>query len=282
MKGSRMTRGAGILLAVTSLPSPYGIGTMGKEAFRFVDTLADLRQKYWQVLPIGPTSFGDSPYQSFSAFAGNPYLIDLDILIEEGLLLQEEVDGYNWGTREDEVDYELIYNSRFKVLKSAFERFDKGSEEFKTFCEKETQWLEDYSMYMALKDEAGGREWLLWEEGLKNRDGETLEKYRELLKEEILFWKFLQYKFFEQWNELKSYANEHGIQIIGDIPLYVALDSADVWADRDLFKLNGQGEPVEVAGCPPDAFSDDGQKWGIPFTTGKRWKQTALHGGAGG
>lgn len=175
MKGSRMTRGAGILLAVTSLPSPYGIGTMGKEAFRFVDTLADLRQKYWQVLPIGPTSFGDSPYQSFSAFAGNPYLIDLDILIEEGLLLQEEVDGYNWGTREDEVDYELIYNSRFKVLKSAFERFDKGSEEFKTFCEKETQWLEDYSMYMALKDEAGGREWLLWEEGLKNRDGRRLK-----------------------------------------------------------------------------------------------------------
>ncbi len=265
MKGSRMTRGAGILLAVTSLPSPYGIGTMGKEAFRFVDMLADLRQKYWQVLPIGPTSFGDSPYQSFSAFAGNPYLIDLDILIEEGLLLQEEVDSYNWGSREDEVDYELIYNSRFKVLKSAFERFDKGSEDFKDFCEMEAEWLEDYSMYMALKDEAGGREWLLWEEGLKNRDEKTLGKYRELLKEEILFWKFLQYKFFEQWNELKSYANEHGIQIIGDIPLYVALDSADVWAGRDLFRLNGQGEPVEVAGCPPDAFSDDGQKWGNPL-----------------
>ncbi len=265
MKDSRMDRGAGILLAVTSLPSPYGIGTMGKEAFRFVDMLTDLRQKYWQVLPIGPTSFGDSPYQSFSAFAGNPYLIDLDILIEEGLLKQEEVDGYNWGIRKDDVDYALIYMNRFKVLKSAFDRFDIKKEVFKKFCKDNKDWLEDYSLYMAIKNEKGGSEWLSWEEGLRNRDADTLAEYREQLKEQILFWMFLQYKFFEQWKALKDYANEQGIKIIGDIPLYVALDSADVWADRDQFKLDEEGRPLEVAGCPPDDFSDDGQKWGNPL-----------------
>lgn len=265
MKEYRMTRGAGILLAVTSLPSPYGIGTMGKEAFRFVDTLNDLRQKYWQVLPIGPTSFGDSPYQSFSAFAGNPYLIDLDILIAEGLLKQEEVDGYNWGNKKDDVDYALIYESRFKVLKSAFERFDAQDEAYKKFCKENEDWLEDYSLYMAVKDEMNGREWLSWEDGLRDREAGVLERYKELLKEQIAFWMFLQYKFFAQWNALKSYANEQGIRIIGDIPLYVALDSADVWANREQFKLNEEGRPIEVAGCPPDAFSDDGQKWGNPL-----------------
>lgn len=251
MRDSRMDRGAGILLAVTSLPSPYGIGTMGKEAFRFVDMLTDLRQKYWQVLPIGPTSFGDSPYQSFSAFAGNPYLIDLDILIEEGLLKQEEVDGYNWGIRKDDIDYALIYNNRFKVLKSAFDRFDVKKDAFKKFCKDNKDWLEDYSLYMAVKNEKGGSEWLSWEEGLRNRDADTLAEYREQLKEQILFWMFLQYKFFEQWKALKAYANEQGIKIIGDIPLYIALDSADVWADRDQFKLDEEGRPSEVAGCPP-------------------------------
>ena len=265
MRDSRMDRGAGILLAVTSLPSPYGIGTMGKEAFRFVDMLTDLRQKYWQVLPIGPTSFGDSPYQSFSAFAGNPYLIDLDILIEEGLLKQEEVDGYNWGIRKDDIDYALIYNNRFKVLKSAFDRFDVKKDAFKKFCKDNKDWLEDYSLYMAVKNEKGGSEWLSWEEGLRNRDADTLAEYREQLKEQILFWMFLQYKFFEQWKALKAYANEQGIKIIGDIPLYIALDSADVWADRDQFKLDEEGRPSEVAGCPPDDFSDDGQKWGNPL-----------------
>ncbi len=265
MRDSRMDRGAGILLAVTSLPSPYGIGTMGKEAFRFVDMLTDLRQKYWQVLPIGPTSFGDSPYQSFSAFAGNPYLIDLDILIEEGLLKQEEVDGYNWGIRKDDIDYALIYNNRFKVLKSAFDRFDVKKDAFKKFCKDNKDWLEDYSLYMAVKNEKGGSEWLSWEEGLRNRDADTLAEYREQLKEQILFWMFLQYKFFEQWKALKAYANEQGIKIIGDIPLYISLDSADVWADRDQFKLDEEGRPSEVAGCPPDDFSDDGQKWGNPL-----------------
>lgn len=265
MKDCRMTRGAGILLAVTSLPSPYGIGTMGEEAFRFVDLLVDLRQKYWQVLPIGPTSFGDSPYQSFSAFAGNPYLIDLDILIGEGLLQQEEVDSYHWGHKEDDIDYALIYENRFKVLKTAFERFEIREEAFQDFCKENAEWLEDYSLYMAIKNEMGGREWLSWEEGLRNREPEALKTFKARLKDQIAFWKFLQYKFFEQWKALKGYANEHGIKIIGDIPLYVALDSADVWANREQFKLDDQGRPVEVAGCPPDAFSDDGQKWGNPL-----------------
>lgn len=265
MKGSRMTRGAGILLSVTSLPSPYGIGTMGKEAYLFVDMLADLRQKYWQVLPIGPTSFGDSPYQSFSAFAGNPYLIDLDILIEEKLLKQEEVNSFHWGNHKDDIDYALIYENRFQVLEKAFERFDLSCPEFTAFCKENESWLEDYSLYMAVKNSQDNKEWLSWEEGIRNREEEALAQYKEQLCTQITYWMFLQYKFFEQWNALKTYANEKGIKIIGDIPLYVALDSADVWAGREQFRLNEEGRPVEVAGCPPDAFSDDGQKWGNPL-----------------
>lgn len=265
MKENRMTRGAGILLSVTSLPSPYGIGTMGKDAYRFVDLLVDLRQKYWQVLPIGPTSFGDSPYQSFSAFAGNPYLIDLDILIEEGLLKQEEVSSYSWGSHKDDVDYSLIYESRFQVLQKAFGRFQTSDEKFRDFCSSNREWLDNYSLYMAIKKSQDNREWLCWEKDLKNREKEALLRCRKELKEQITFWQFLQYKFYEQWSILKAYANEKGIQIIGDIPLYVALDSADVWAERNQFKLDGEGRPVEVAGCPPDAFSDDGQKWGNPL-----------------
>ncbi len=261
----RMTRGAGILLSVTSLPSPYGIGTMGKDAFKFVDMLNDLRQKYWQVLPIGPTSFGDSPYQSFSAFAGNPYLIDLELLIEEGLLNQSEVDGYNWGNDKADIDYELIYNNRFKVLKSAFQRFDSKDEHFEAFCIDNSDWLSDYSLYMAVKNEMNGKEWLAWEDGIRNREPEATSTYQKNLEKEITFWKFLQFKFYEQWEALKAYANGQGVKIIGDIPLYVALDSADVWADRSQFKLDKEGKPREVAGCPPDAFSDDGQKWGNPL-----------------
>lgn len=265
MKRNRMVRGAGILLAVTSLPSPYGIGTMGKAAYEFIDVLVDLKQKYWQVLPIGPTSFGDSPYQAFSAYAGNPYLIDLDTLIEEGLLLEEEVNACNWGSNNDSIAYDLLYQNRFKVLRRAFSRFDIQQEAFRRFCQQSSDWLEDYSLYMTIKDEKNGQEWLSWEEGLKNRDEQLLAQYRDKYKNEIYFWKFLQYKFFEQWLALKAYANNSGIRIIGDIPLYVALDSADAWANREEFMLNEDGRPIEVAGCPPDAFSEDGQKWGNPL-----------------
>lgn len=265
MKESRMKRGAGILLSVTSLPSPYGIGSLGKAAYEFVDVLEEMKQKYWQVLPLGPTGYGDSPYQSFSAFAGNPYLIDLDILIQEGLLKKKEVEACDFKGKENDVDYGLLYESRFEVLHRAFKRFDPSTAAFKKFCEENKNWLNDYSLYMSIKDSQGGKAWLEWEEPLRHREKKALQKCKKELKKKLAFWKFLQFKFFEQWTALKAYANGKDIQIIGDIPLYVALDSADVWAEREQFKLDKEGRPIEVAGCPPDAFSDDGQKWGNPL-----------------
>lgn len=273
MKAKSFTRGAGILLPITSLPSEYGIGTLGSAAYQFVDLLVDLRQKYWQVLPIGPTSFGDSPYQSFSAFAGNPYLIDLNTLIHDGLLLKEEVGSYNWGNEDDDIDYFIIYENRFQVLKTAFERFDLQSTEFVDFCEKNKEWLPDYSFFMAAKTFSDNKEWLLWEEGLKNRDLETMKEYEIILKKQISFWKFCQFEFYTQWFRLKKYANSRGIMIIGDIPLYTALDSVDVWAHRDEFLLQEDGSPKVVAGCPPDAFSDLGQKWGNPIYNWERMEK---------
>ena len=216
-------RGAGILLPISSLPSPYGIGTLGAEAYAFVDQLAEAKQSYWQVLPVGPTSFGDSPYQSFSAFAGNPYFIDLDTLKEDGLLLSEEIEEQYWGDDVSEVDYATLYEARFEVLHKAYARSDhKMQEDYQAFLAKSSYWLEDYSFYMALKFHFHGQEWSLWEDGLKFRHKETLRKFEDLLAEEIDFWKFCQYQFFMQWSQLKRYANSKGIRIIGDIPLYVA------------------------------------------------------------
>lgn len=261
----RRKRGAGVLLSITSLPSPYGIGTMGKAAYEFVDILSRMGQKYWQVLPLGPTGYGDSPYQSFSAFAGNPYLIDLDLLIEQGLLKEKELKKLSFGKKENDVDYGLLYENRYQVLRLAFGRFDRSLEKYKSFCRKNKFWLNDYSLYMAIKNSQGGRAFTQWDAPLRDREPEALSRCRKELKKEIRFYRFLQFQFFEQWDKLKTYANEKGIKIIGDIPLYVALDSADVWAERRQFQLDGEGKPVEVAGCPPDAFSDDGQKWGNPL-----------------
>lgn len=265
MKTKRFQRGAGILLSITSLPSEYGIGTIGNEAYRFVDLLMELKQRYWQILPLGPTSYGDSPYQAFSAFAGNPYLIDLDELIQEGLLLREEVRSYNWGGNTSEIDYAVLFENRFQVLNKAYIRFDEKQKQYIDFVKDNEWWLEDYSFFMALKTFSGNLPWNEWEEGIKNRQPESMKEYRERLEIQISFWKFCQYKFHSQWGRFKKYANDKGISIIGDIPLYVAYDSADVWAHREEFCLDEEGAPVVVAGCPPDYFSEDGQRWGNPI-----------------
>lgn len=262
----QLNRGAGILMPISALPSSYGIGTLGKESYQFADFLKRAGCKYWQVLPVGPTSFGDSPYQSFSAFAGNPYFIDLDYLVEEQLLKQEEINMCKWQEEEDTVDYASIYNERFNVLKYAYKRSNHSDKvEYLIFCKNNEYWLEDYSLYMALKSHFGNHEWLIWEEDIRDRKKEAIKNYTKLLEEEIAFWKFCQYKFREQWDRLKAYTNKKGISLIGDIPLYAAMDSADVWVHGDLFELDKDKNPINVAGVPPDAFSDVGQRWGNPL-----------------
>ena len=261
-----LQRGAGILLPVSSLPSPYGIGTFGKAAYEFVDQLVEAGQKYWQVLPLGPTSYGDSPYQSFSAFAGNPYFIDLDMLCEEGLLKVDEIRYIKWEERLDRVEYGLLWEYRYGVLKRAFIRSNhKTTEKFQHFLEENAQWIQDYGLFMACKEHFENVEWLKWDKDIRFRQPEALQRYCKIFSQEIEFYQFLQYKFYEQWSSLKKYANEHGVEIIGDMPIYVALDSVDVWVNPGLFELDEERKPVCVAGCPPDAFSDDGQKWGNPL-----------------
>lgn len=261
----RLERGAGVLLSITSLPSPYGIGTLGYEAHRFVDKLAAMKQRYWQVLPLGPTSFGDSPYQSISAFAGNPYLIDLDLLIKKELLSTEQVRSFDWDEASNKVNYAKIYDNRYKVLRMAFKNFDIRNKNFIEFYRKNTFWLEDYSLFMAFKEQFGEKPWYEWEEDIKERKEEALRVYRRKLEKEILFWEFCQFEFYEQWEQLKAYANQNGIDIIGDIPLYVALDSVDVWAHPEQFQLGKDKIPENVAGSPPDFFAKTGQKWGNPL-----------------
>lgn len=260
-----MKRSAGILLAVSSLPSRYGIGCFSESAYQFVDWLKAAGQTYWQILPLGPTSYGDSPYQSFSTFAGNPYFISLEELIKEGLLTEEECKGADLGSRIDDIDYCKMYENRFPLLKKAFKRSEiKNNQDFLKFCE-ENRWLDDYALFMAIKDEFGGLAWSEWEEGLRLRIPSVMEYYQKKLKNEICFYKFLQYHFYRQWRKLKQYANENGIQIIGDIPIYVAFDSADTWANPELFQLDADKVPKAVAGCPPDGFAADGQLWGNPL-----------------
>lgn len=261
-----LDRGMGILMPISALPSPYGMGTLGEESYRYADFLKRIGCKYWQVLPVGPTSFGDSPYQSFSAFAGNPYFIDLDYLIEEELLTGEEVLGVTWFQEEDTVDYSIQYNNRFSILRLAYERSNHREEEaFEEFCEENEYWLEDYSLFMALKKHFHNLPWTQWEEEIKFREKEAVERYAGLLEEEVEFWKFCQYKFRLQWDSLKAYIRERGISLIGDIPLYTAMDSADVWVHGDLFELDERKKPINVAGVPPDLFSSDGQRWGNPL-----------------
>ena len=271
----KKSRKSGILMPVASLPGQYGIGTFGKEAYEFVDMLALSGQSCWQILPLGPTSYGDSPYQSFSTFAGNPYFVDPVILIEKGLLTKKEADSYDFGAKSPGIDYEKLYNNRFKMLKKAFKRFD-GSKagEYKTFVKNNAFWLNDYALFMAIKDSKGGKSYLEWEEKIRRRDKKTLDIYKKKLSFETEFYKFVQYEFFTQWRALHDYANKCGIKIIGDIPIYVALDSADTWAQPQLFRFDENGYPTDVAGCPPDAFSKDGQLWGNPLYDWEYHKKT--------
>ena len=260
-------RRAGILLPVSSLPSKYGIGCFSKEAYDFVDALAEAGQAYWQILPLGPTSYGDSPYQSFSTYAGNPYFISLEDLIEEGVLTKAECAKVNFGTNPSYVDYGKMFEGRYKLLQKAYERTDlKDDADYAEFVRKNAFWLEDYALYMAIKTERfDNKAWPEWAEDIRRRWDYSLDYYRRELADEIGFWKYLQYKFHEQWMKLKEYANKKLIKIIGDIPIYVAMDSADVWANPWLFQLDEECTPVKVAGCPPDAFSPTGQLWGNPL-----------------
>lgn len=259
-------RTSGVLMPISSLPSPYGIGTMGKAARKFVDFLEKAGQKYWQILPICPTSYGDSPYQSFSSFAGNPYFIDLEMLCKDKLLTKEECESFDWGGSEVYIDYGTMYVSRYALLKKAYARFAaKKPADFAKFCKEEAEWLDEFTLFMALKDANGGVAWFEWDKDLKLRKPEALNKAKKEYAESIEFYKMLQYLFFKQWRALKAYANKKGIEIIGDVPIYVAGDSADVWANPGQFYLDKDLNPIEVAGCPPDAFSADGQLWGNPL-----------------
>jgi len=266
-------RKSGILFHITSLPNPYGIGSIGKCAYDFVDFLQAAGQSYWQILPLSPTGYGDSPYQAFSTFAGNHYLIDLDKLIAEGLLKQEEADAVCWSREAGRVDYGCLYANRGKLLRLAFERY-VPDEEFAHFVNKNADWLEDYALFMALKEKLHGENWQNWSVSLMLRIPQSIASCREEMAEQIKFHYFLQFVFFRQWGELRSYANRKGIRIIGDVPIYVPLDSADVWANPKLFQLDGSGRPCMVAGCPPDSFTADGQLWGNPLYDWDKMKQT--------
>lgn len=261
-----MNRSSGILMAMSSLPSKHGIGTMGKCAYEFVDFLKAAGQKYWQLLPLGPTSYGDSPYSSFSTFAGNPYYIDLDMLAAEGLLKKSEYKNLDWGADAERVDYGRIYEVRFKVLRCAYERGKAVLGEELAQFRRENAWVENYALYMAVKAKFGMVSWLDWpDEGIRLHRDEAVCRYREELREDVEFYVFLQYEFYKQWQALRDYAHENGILFIGDIPIYVALDSADVWSDPQFFQLDENNVPTEVAGVPPDAFTADGQLWGNPL-----------------
>ncbi len=249
---------------ITSLPSPYGIGTFGSEAEAFVDWLKSAGQKYWQVLPIGPTGYGDSPYQSFSTFAGNPLLIDLDDLVKSGLIKKESCTSADYGADPSFVDYEKVCRTKMAILREAYSNFDENVS-YLAFIKSEAAWLDDYALFMAVKEENGGVSWSEWNDDLRLRKPQALEAAAERLEKEIGFWKFVQFIFYSQWERLKSYANKNGIKIIGDIPIYVSPDSSDVWANSYLYEMDRECRPKRVAGVPPDYFSATGQLWGNPL-----------------
>ena len=263
-------RSSGILLHPTSLPGKYGIGSLGKEAYKFVDFLKKSNQKLWQIFPLGPTGYGDSPYQCFSSFAGNPYLIDFDLLIEQNLLTEEDLKDVNFGGNEEYIDYGAIYNQKYPLLRKAYENFKaNGNKELKekleTFKTENSSWLDDYSLYISLKNHFNGLPWNEWEDDIRTRKEAAINKYKAELVNEIEYHNFIQFLFFTQWNNVKKYANDNGIKIIGDIPIFVAVDSSDAWANPEIFLFDPELKPVKVAGVPPDYFSATGQLWGNPL-----------------
>lgn len=259
-------RKSGILMHISSLPSEYGIGKLGKAAYDFVDFLADAGVKCWQILPLSPTSYGDSPYQSFSVYAGNPYFIDFDTLKHEGLLKKSDYSGIKWQNNQESIDYSRIYANCFKVLRQAYKVYRHDiSKKFNNFVEENKEWLEDYALFMALKSKNDGKPWYEWDKELAQREPAAIKKASEELKKDIGFYKFIQYKFFNQWHNLKKYANDKGIEIIGDMPIYVSYDSVEAWASPELFLFDSSKKPVDVAGCPPDDYAVTGQLWGNPL-----------------
>ncbi|WP_039924954.1 4-alpha-glucanotransferase [Treponema sp. JC4] len=268
-------RASGVLMHISSLPGNTGIGTLGKYAYQFVDYLKKYGQTYWQMLPICPTSYGDSPYQSFSTFAGNPYFIDFEKLEAEGLLAHDDWANVNWGNNKNYVDYGLLYVERHKVFAKLQENFNKNiPADFEKYCSDNSFWLEDYALFMAIKDAHNGASFSTWESDIKVRQPGAVVNWSERCAKRVQYYKILQYLFYKQWYELKKYANDNGIKIIGDIPIYVAADSSDVWTNPKQFALKGDLTPIEVAGCPPDAFSADGQLWGNPVYDWEYHKQT--------
>lgn len=273
-----MERSCGILMPIFSLPSPYGIGTLGREAYRFADFLKAAGRRAWQMLPLGPTSYGDSPYQSFSSAAGNPYFIDLDMLIEDGLLEKSEVESINWGDDAGRIDYEKIYLNRFRVLEAAKRRgFERDRRAVDGFVNENKGWIGEYALFMALKRHFGMKAWTQWDdEAVKRHEADAVMHYSAELKEDIELFIYIQYLFFLQWKKLKSYINGLGISIIGDVPIYVAMDSVEVWAQREFFALDENLVPKEVAGVPPDYFNQDGQLWGNPLYDWRRMEETGF------
>ncbi len=259
-------RASGVLLPIFSLPGKYGIGCFSQEAYKFIDFLEKAGQTYWQILPIGPTGFGDSPYQSFSTFAGNPYFISLEKLIKYGWLTPEECEASEWCSQQDAIDYKQLYENRFRLLRKAYERSNIAeNRDFHKFREENRYWLRDYALFMAVKDIFQGKSFHEWPEDIRYRWQYSMEYYQKKYYFEIEFYEFVQYEFYCQWEALKTYANGKGIRMIGDIPIYVAYDSADVWSHPQLFQMDKTGKPEAVAGCPPDEFSDTGQLWGNPL-----------------
>jgi len=259
-------RSSGILMHISSLPGPYGIGDFGKNAYDFVDFLDRANQREWQILPLGITGYGDSPYQNFSAFAGNPYFIDLSELLEKGFIEKEEMENLPLGEDPEKVDYGILYKNKMELLRRGYKRAYRiiGSD-LKTFYEEEKRWLRDYALFMAIKADHKGISWLRWPAEYKDIHSEAVLEFEKSHEKEMFFHVFIQYYFFKQWKKLKNYANDKNIRIIGDIPIYVAEDSSDVWGNSQLFKVDTEFVPITVAGCPPDAFSVTGQLWGNPI-----------------